>query len=51
VYAKTLDADAWAKTERTSRREYSTRPTETVFEIELVRYADGVEHREIIPLG
>ena len=51
VYGKTLGADAWAELERTARREYSEVLGETVVEAELVWYAGGVEHAEVIPLG
>lgn len=51
IYAKTLEADAWTALERVSRREYTDQPRETVLEAELVWYAGGVEHYEIIPFS
>lgn len=51
VYAKTLDADAWAALARSVTREYDERPTEVVSEAEFVWYSDGVEHHAVISLG
>ncbi|WP_206477000.1 hypothetical protein [Microbacterium sp. KRD172] len=51
VYAKTLDADAWAALARSVTRGYDERPTEVVGEAEFVWYSDGVEHHEVIVLG
>ena len=51
VYAKTLDADAWAALARSVIRGYDERPTEVVGEAEFVWYSDGVEHHEVIVLG
>ncbi|MDT0156284.1 2'-5' RNA ligase family protein [Microbacterium sp. ARD32] len=51
VYAKTLDAQAWAQLASDTHHEYPTPPTETIAEVELVTYFDATEYREVIPLG
>jgi len=51
VYAKTLDAEAWAQLASDTRHEYATPLAETVTEVEFVAYSGGAEHREVIPFG
>lgn len=51
VYAKTLDAQAWARLASDTHHEYPMPPTETVGEAEFVTYSDGVEHRETVAFG
>lgn len=51
IYARTLAPAAWAELSHTSRRSLSSRPSETVSDVEFVWYQDGSEHSEVIPLG
>lgn len=51
IYARTLAPAAWTELSHTSRRSLSSRPSETVSDVEFVWYLDGAEHSEVIPLG
>jgi hypothetical protein len=51
VYAKTLDAEAWAQLASDTHHAYATPPAETVTEVEFVTYSGGAERREVIPFG
>lgn len=51
IYARTLAPAAWTELSHASRRSLSSRPSETVSDVEFVWYQDGAEHSEVIPLG
>ena|SRR5690606_5556535 len=51
VYAKTLDAGAWAQLASDTHHEYPSPSVETISEAEFVTYSGGIEHREVIALG
>lgn len=51
VYGKTLSSEGWKAIESARVQEFEHPVRETVNEIELVSYANGEEHSEVIQLG
>lgn len=51
AYGKTSPSEDWSAIEAARIRGFDQTPREIVLEAELVSYADGEEHTEIIPLG
>jgi hypothetical protein len=51
VYGRTLSPEVWAPIAAARTGEFAQPVQETLTEVELVSYADGEEHSEVIPLG
>lgn len=51
LYGKTLEPAEWTRFAQAESRPIEPAPAETITEAELVWYADGIEHAEVLPLG